>query len=164
MTSLDRTKSIEMLNKAVSEELTAVHQYMYFHFHCEDMGYMPLAQVFHKISIVEMMHVEKFAERILYLKGDVKMTMAHPIAYITDVEKMLKCADEMELETIKHYNEYAAICGEYGDLASKKLFSEIIAVEEDHQDIYDTEAENLHQMGETYLALQAIEHTKEAAE
>lgn len=26
-------KSIELLNKAVTEELHAVHQYMYFHFH-----------------------------------------------------------------------------------------------------------------------------------
>ncbi len=34
----ERKKSIELLNKAVGEELTAVHQYMYFHFHCDDQG------------------------------------------------------------------------------------------------------------------------------
>ena len=31
-------KSIELLNKAVADELHAVHQYMYFHFHCDDHG------------------------------------------------------------------------------------------------------------------------------
>jgi bacterioferritin len=29
---MDRSKSIELLNKAVADELSAVHQYMYFHF------------------------------------------------------------------------------------------------------------------------------------
>ena len=27
-------KNIELLNKAVADELSAVHQYLYFHFHC----------------------------------------------------------------------------------------------------------------------------------
>ena len=34
-----REKSIELLNKAIADELSAVHQYMYFHFHCDDQGY-----------------------------------------------------------------------------------------------------------------------------
>ena len=29
-----REKSIELLNKAIADEMSAVHQYMYFHFHC----------------------------------------------------------------------------------------------------------------------------------
>ena len=35
---MNRDKSIEVLNKAVAEEMTAIHQYMYFHFHCDDQG------------------------------------------------------------------------------------------------------------------------------
>ena len=31
-------KSIDLLNKALADELAAVHQYMYFHFHCDDQG------------------------------------------------------------------------------------------------------------------------------
>ena len=31
-------KSIELLNKAVADEMFAVNQYMYFHFHLDDMG------------------------------------------------------------------------------------------------------------------------------
>ena len=41
-------KSIELLNKAVADELSATHQYMYFHFHCEDQGYALLAGLFIK--------------------------------------------------------------------------------------------------------------------
>ena len=34
-----KEKSIELLNKAVNDELLAVHQYMYFHFRSDDMGF-----------------------------------------------------------------------------------------------------------------------------
>jgi bacterioferritin len=63
-------KSIEPLNKAVAEELSGVNKYMYFHFHCSDQGYDLLANLFRKTAIEEMIHVERLAERILFLKGD----------------------------------------------------------------------------------------------
>ncbi len=64
-------KSIELLNRAVADELSAVHQYMYFHFHCDDQGYDLLAGLFKRTAIEEMVHIERIAERILYLKSDV---------------------------------------------------------------------------------------------
>jgi len=39
-------KSIELLNRAVADELMAVHQYMYFHFHCDDQGFELLSNLF----------------------------------------------------------------------------------------------------------------------
>ena len=59
-------KSIELLNRAVADELLAVHQYMYFHFHCDDQGYELLSALFRRTAIEEMMHVETLAERILF--------------------------------------------------------------------------------------------------
>ena len=67
-----KEKSIELLNKAVADELAAVHQYMYFHFHCDDQGYDLLAKLFKRTSIDEMQHVEVLAERILFLGGKLK--------------------------------------------------------------------------------------------
>ena len=34
-------KSVELLNKAIGDELAAIHQYMYFHFRLDDLGYTP---------------------------------------------------------------------------------------------------------------------------
>ena len=65
-----KEKSIELLNKAVADELLAVHQYMYFHFRCDDMGYDLLSGLFKRTAIQEMMHVEQLSERILFLKGE----------------------------------------------------------------------------------------------
>ena len=85
-----KEKSIELLNRAVADELTAVHQYMYFHFHCDDMGYDTISSIFKRIAITEMMHVERLAERILFLKGEVEMKTSKGVQKITDVEKMLE--------------------------------------------------------------------------
>ena len=165
MVAKNRQKSVDVLNRAVAEELTALHQYMYFHFHLEDMGYKPLADLFHKISIDEMRHVERLAEHILYLKGDVTMSFAKPVEYINgDVAKMLAYADELEKATIANYNEFISICAAEGDHVTKKIFEEILVQEENHEDIFDTEGSNLDRLGDTLLALNAIEFTKENAE
>lgn len=160
----DKAKSIELLNKAVAEELTAVHQYMYFHFHLEDMGYSPLAKLFHRISIVEMIHVEELAERILFLGGDVEMKLSHGTKQIHDVAEMLAYAVELENESVEEYNKWAKEVCVNNDSATKKLFEKLVGVEEDHQDIFETELNNLKKFGDKFLALQAHEYSKEVAE
>jgi bacterioferritin len=66
---MNRERRVELLNKAVGDELAAVHQYMYFHFHLDDQGFGPLSALFKRTAITEMGHVEKLAQRILFLKG-----------------------------------------------------------------------------------------------
>jgi bacterioferritin len=164
MTAKNRQKSIEVLNAAVAGELTALLQYMYFHFHLEDLGYKPLAEMFRKIAIQEMIHVEQFAERILYLGGEVIMKPDKITALIPhDVKKMLEYADSLETDTMAQYNEAVRICAEQGDSVTKRLFEEIVTMEEGHEDIFSTEGDNLDKMGDTLLALNAIEYTKENA-
>src|SRR5512147_1293164 len=93
---MDRTKSIELLNRAVADELSAVLQYMYFHFHLDDQGFGPLALLFKRTAIEEMLHIERLAERILFLKGEVELKASGPVEKITDPEKMLAKAAAME--------------------------------------------------------------------
>lgn len=153
-------KSIELLNKAIADELSAIHQYMFFHFHCDDQGYDLLAGLFKKTAIQEMLHVEKLAERILFLKGTVEMKVAHEVQQITQVKEMLKLAAQMEDESAKEYNVWANECSANADSASKKIFEELVTDEETHFDQYDTEMENLVKFGDGYLALQSIERSK----
>ncbi|MEG2666729.1 MAG: ferritin-like domain-containing protein, partial [Bacteroidales bacterium] len=76
-------KSIELLNKSINDEMTAVHQYMYFHFHCDDQNYDLLSGLFRRTAIQEMMHVERLAERVLFLKGEVDMKMSGEVKKVT---------------------------------------------------------------------------------
>ena len=153
-------KSIKVLNDAVGDELSAVHQYMYWHFHCDDQGFDLLAGLFKRTAIEEMLHVERLAERILFLKGDVEMKVADPVKTETDVQKMLEMAVAMEEQSAKDYNRMAMECAQNADSQSKQLFEALVADEERHYDQYDTELDNLGRFGKDYLALQSIERAR----
>jgi len=160
---IKREKSIELLNRAVNDELTAVHQYMYFHFRLDDMGYDLLSTYFKRTAIQEMVHVERLAERILFLKGEVEMIPSQTVEKIHDVRQMLAKAEQMETQAIMDYNDFARQTAETLDSATKKLFEDLIVEEEAHQDQFDTESGNLETYGDNYLALQSIEHAKKAS-
>jgi len=155
-----KKRSIELLNAAVADELTAVHQYMYFHFHCDDQGYDLLANLFKKTAIEEMIHIEMLAERILFLKGEVEMTASKPVKKIHNVKEMLELATKMEESSANDYNKWANECAQNADSVSKKLFESLVEDEERHFDQYDDEMDNLAKFGENYLALQSIERSK----
>lgn len=155
-------RSIELLNKALAEENTASLQYMFFHFICEDKGYRPLAKYFKKTAIDEMRHSEMLAERILFLEGDIKMTLAKAVKHVTDVKGMLDYARQLEKETIEDYNAWSKETGENGDAATHKMFQDLIVMEEDHMDQYRLEMENMEQFGDEYLALQVVDNLKHA--
>ena len=59
-----KEKVIEVLNKARSMELFAIHQYMNQHYNLSDKDYGELAANMKLIAIDEMRHAEDFAERI----------------------------------------------------------------------------------------------------
>jgi bacterioferritin len=156
-------RSIELLNNAVGDELSAVHQYMYFHFHCEDQGYDLLAGLFLRTAIEEMNHIERCAERILFLGGDVEMVASMGVRKIHDVEEMLELARKMEEDSAKEYNLWANECADNADSASRKVFESLVDDEERHFDQYDIEMVNIQKFGERYLALQSIERSKNMA-
>ena len=133
---MDRSQSIALLNRAVADELHAVHQYMYFHFHLDDLGYGPLAALFKRTAIEEMMHIELLAERILFLKGDVELVPSAQVARIVDPQKILEKGVQMEDESAAFYNQAATECAANRDSQSKQIFERLVAdrsaVAEDH--------------------------------
>jgi bacterioferritin len=153
---MDRKKSIELLNTAVADELHAVHQYMYFHFHLDDLGFGPLAALFKRTAIEEMGHVELLAERILFLKGDVEMVSSSGVEKITEPEKMLVRATEMEERSAADYNRSANESSANADSATKQIFEGLVSDEERHFDQYDKQLDNIKRFGARYLALQSF--------
>lgn len=155
-----KEKSIELLNRAVADELAAVHQYMYFHFHCDDQGYDLLAGLFRRTAIEEMQHIELLAERILFLGGEVDLKASAEVKKMHNVKEMLQMGGAMETESVNDYNKWANECAQNADSASKKIFERLVEDEERHFDQYDVEMENLEKFGDNYLALQSIERSK----
>jgi bacterioferritin len=158
-----REKSIELLNKAIADELVAVHQYMFFHFHCDDQGYDLLSSLFKRIAIEEMLHVEKLADRVLFLKGEIRMEAADSVKQITEVKEMIKFAQESENEAVEMYNRFAIECANNADSVSKSLFESLVVDEERHFGQFDDEMDNLEKYGDRYLVLQSMERSKKSS-
>lgn len=153
-------KSIELLNKAVADEMSAVHQYMFFHFHCENQGYELLSRLFIKTAIEEMGHVERCAERILFLGGEVELAASEGVQKIHDVKMMLEQARGMEEQSVRDYNKWANECSANADSGSRKVFEGLVGDEERHFSQYDLEMEKIKKFGEQYLVLQSHEGSK----
>ena len=154
---MNAERSIELLNEGVADELQAVHQYMYWHFHLDDQGFPPLAALFKRIAIMEMGHVERFAERILFLKGDVKMESKGPVETITEPSEILAKAAAMEYEAVGIYNQAAVECSQNADAASRQVFEALVNDEENHYEQFDTQLDNIKRFGPSYLALQSFQ-------
>ncbi len=154
------TKNLDLLNKALADELSAIHQYLYFHFHCDDQGFERLAGLFKKIAISEMGHLEKVADRILFLKGDVEMKVLQEVKKLKEVTEMLSLAREMEKQSANEYNQWAKECATNKDAVSKQLFESLVAEEEKHYNQFDLELERIKKFGSDYLALQSLEGSK----
>jgi bacterioferritin len=154
---MDRDKSVALLNRAVADELHAVHQYMYFHFHLDDQGYGPLAALLKRTAIEEMVHIELLAERILFLGGDVELVPSGEVSKITEPRKILEKARSMEEHSAGDYNRSALECSANADSASKQIFEGLVSDEERHYDQYDRQLDNIDRFGEKYLALQSFE-------
>jgi bacterioferritin len=158
---MNKKTSIELLNQGVADELQAVHQYLYWHFHLDDQGFRPLALLLRQVAIQEMGHVERLAERILFLKGDVEMVPAGPIEKITDAQKIVAKAAGMEQAAVAIYNEAAIKCSQNADAASKQVFEALVNDEERHFDLFDKQLDNIKRFGPKYLALQSFQQAPE---
>jgi bacterioferritin len=161
---LDTQKSIALLNRAVADELSAIHQYMYFHFHLDDQGFGPLATLFRVTAIQEMGHVERLAERILFLGGDVEMVLAEPVQKITDPVEILARAAAMEKQSAADYNKAAVECSANQDSVSKQMFEALVGDEERHFDEFDLQMDHIKRFGPSYLALQSFQRAPQATE
>jgi bacterioferritin len=153
---MNREASIQLLNKAVADELSAVHQYLYFHFHLEDQGLGPLAIQLRTTAIQEMGHIARLSERILFLKGDVTLVASQPVERILDPSAMLEYASKLEEGSIVDYNNFAVESAKHADSQTKQLFESLVADEERHYDAFDKQIDNIRRFGQNYLALQSF--------
>ncbi|HUI68056.1 MAG TPA: ferritin-like domain-containing protein [Nitrospirota bacterium] len=130
-------KLTEMMNQAIAGELQAIVQYMWHHIMVKGMHSSSLMEVFEDISVEEMKHAEKIAERLFYF--DVTpTTKPTPIAVGGDATQMLKANVKAEEEAIALYKAIIKQAISEGDDTTQHLFAEILAAEERHHDTFTT--------------------------
>ena len=147
-----KKKVIEVLNKAKSMELQAIHQYMHQHYHLDDKDYGELAAKVKLIAIDEMRHAEALAERITELGGEPTTELDGPVTKGQGVEEIFPFDAGEEDKAIEAYSQFLNVCRENGDSISAKLFEMIIEHEQEHLNYFDNIDEHIKTLGDTYLS------------
>jgi bacterioferritin len=149
-------KVIEYLNKALTNELTAINQYWLHYRVLKNWGLNKLAEYERHESIDEMKHADTLADRILFLEGLPNFQAIHKLNVGETVEEILKADLALEQEAIPLLREAIRHCETVADFVSREVFERILENEEEHVDFLETQFEMIGRMGlQNYVQLQS---------
>jgi len=149
-------KVIEFLNKALTNELTAINQYWLHYRVLKDWGVERLAEYERHESIDEMKHADILAERILFLNGLPNFQAIHKLKVGETVEEILKADLAMEQEAIPLLRDAIEHSESVRDYVSREIFERILESEEEHVDFLETQFDMIERMGlQNYVQLQS---------
>lgn len=147
-------KVIEYLNKALTNELTAINQYWLHYRVLNDWGVYKLAEYERHESIDEMKHADWLADRILFLNGLPNFQAIHKLRVGETVDEILKADLALEHDAIPLLKEAADYANSIKDFTSGQLFETILASEEEHVDFLETQFDMIERMGlQNYVQL-----------
>ena len=149
-------KVVEYLNKALTNELTAINQYWLHYRTLHHWGVRKLADYERHESIDEMKHADVLAERVLFLDGLPNFQAIHKLKVGETVEEILKADLALEMEAIPLLRDAIEYCEKVRDYVSREIFERILESEEEHVDFLETQFDMIERMGlHNYVQLQS---------
>jgi bacterioferritin len=143
---------IEVLNRALTVELTAINQYFCQAKMCKNWGYHKLAAKHYEESLGEMKHAEKLIDRILFLEGTPEIARYDVIRVGTDVKEQFENDLQLEMGGAKHYNYAIELCTKLKDNGTRDLLEPILVESEEHIDWLETQLHLIKTVGiQNYL-------------
>jgi bacterioferritin len=145
---------IDFLNRALTNELTAINQYWLHYRVLANWGVARLADYERHESIDEMKHADKLADRVLFLEGLPNFQAIHKLKVGETVEEILRADLALEMEAIPLLRDAIAHCESVRDFTSRELFEDILESEEEHVDFLEKQFDMIARMGlENYVQL-----------
>ena len=138
---------VEMLNDALTFELTVTNTYFLHARMLDAWGFPRLGKVFYDLSIDEMKDADALITRILFFEGHPNVQRLNPIRIGEDAEEMLRLALESEVAAVAQFNASAHACHELGDHGTAAVFEEMVRDEERHADWFEAQIEALMRVG-----------------
>lgn len=138
---------IELLNKQLTNELTAINQYFLHARMTQHWGFERLGAKIYEESIGEMKHADKLINRILMLDGLPNLQALSKLHIGENVPEVLQADLALESAAHQHVKASIPVCEAAGDFVSRALFVEILDDTEEHIDWLEIQLELIDKVG-----------------
>ena len=146
---------VELLNDALTFELTATNTYFLHARMLDNWGFGKLGKVFYDLSIDEMKDADDLINRILLFDGHPNVQRLNAIQVGEHPEEMLRLALASEKAAVAQFNASAQECHDLRDHGTAAVFEEMVRDEERHADWFESQLDAMARVGvQQYLAQQ----------
>lgn len=128
---MDKAKLIKNLNEDLSNELSAIIQYITYSAQVTGPFRPQLVSFFLKEVPDEQGHAEFLANKVVAL-GGVPTTVAAPVAAAETNKELLEAVLEAERKAVAGYKERAQQADEFGDIGLKVQLEDMVRDETEH--------------------------------
>lgn len=130
---------VALLQRLLTDELTAIHQYYVHAKIYEDRGLAKLHGTQLAAAKDEMRHADRLIARILFLEGLPEVGTIGKVKVARDTERMLGNDLALEHAGIANYRKGIAAAAKHGDTGTEQLLRELLVNEEGHVDWIETQ-------------------------
>ena len=149
------SRIVEMLNNALTFELTVTNTYFLHARMLDNWGLPKLGKIFYDLSIEEMRDADDLINRILMFDGHPNLQRLNAIQVGESPEEMLQLAVASERAAVAEFNASAQQCHELGDHGTAAVFEDMVRDEEKHADWFESQLDAMGRVGvQQYLAQQ----------
>ena len=155
-------KVIQLLNKVLFNELTAINQYFLHARMLDHWGFKHLGKKIYEESIGEMKHADRLIKRFLFLDG---LPNLQDLGRLSIGETVAECLNaDLQLESAARTDVVAAIarCETEKDYVSREIAVHILEDAESHIDFLETEIALIEKIGEQNYLQSQIGEGKES--
>ena len=146
---------INILNKVLTADLTAINQYFVHAKMCQNWGYDRLYHKVYERSIDEMKDADVLIGHILYLEGVPNVQRMNTVHVGETVSEQLKLDLKAEQEMLAILNDGIVHCTKVMDFTTRHMLEDMAKDVDGHIDWIETQMETIKQVGlENYLAEQ----------
>lgn len=146
---------LDLLNKLLTANLTAINQYFVHAKMCDNWGYDRLSHKVKERSFDEMKDADALIEHILYLEGVPNMQRLGTVRVGETVPEQFTVDLQAEREMLSLLTDGIGHCAKVGDYTTRHMLEDMAGDVDGHIDWIETQQETIKQVGlENYLSEQ----------